>query len=299
MEQYFVGRKAMNISDVQTGENKKIENVFFANQRVDKNWNKSHIEINHSTFAKMGFLGSKFEQCDFSFCIFIDCYFKKAVFDQIKFLSCIFINCNFDLATFINCDFRYALFNDCFIKYEQMKKNLPHSEENLCADICRNLSMQCLKLGAIDDYKSYLFEERAAGETHSLRKLFHKGNSYYSKYTLIEGIEGFFEFLISKLSKLIWGYGEHIGALLRNIVIIIALYGFWYYFHGCGIELVDLSQSSILSSLYLSACTFFSASFDSTAGSYLIQIVKLSERIIGLVLMGFFGAALFRQINRR
>ena len=162
MQQYFVGRTEIKVSDITAETTNKIEDRIFANERVDSSWDKSHLRVFNSTFAKMGFRDSKFKQCDLSFCVFIDCYFKKTFFEQAKFISCIFINCNFDMATFLNCDFRYATFEGCFISYNQMKSNLPHSQENLCADICRNLSMQCLNLGAIEDYKAYLFEEKAA-----------------------------------------------------------------------------------------------------------------------------------------
>lgn len=299
MQQYFVGKTEMQVSDLIAESNNTFEDKIFANERIDSKWNKSHLSVLNSTFAKMGLRESKFTQCDLSFCVFIDCYFKKAFFEQTKFVSCIFINCNFDMATFLDCDFKYATFDGCFIPYSQMQGNLPHSQENLCADICRNLSMQCLGHGAIEDYKAYLFEEKAAGETHAIRKLFHRNNSYYSKYNLFEGIEGLFVFLRSKGSKYLWGYGEKMGTLLRNIVIVIAAYGFWYLQKAKDIIGGSTALSKILYSLYLSACTFFSVGNQDILNSQTLQYIKLSEHVIGLVFMGFFGAALFRQINRR
>ena len=296
MQQYFVGKTEMQVSDLVAGSNNTFKDKIFANERVDSDWNKSQLNISNSTFAKMGLRESKFTQCDLSFCVFIDCYFKKAFFDQTKFVSCIFINCNFDMATFLDCDFRYATFNGCFIPYGQMRSNLPHSQENLCADICRNLSMQCLDHGAIDDYKAYLFEEKAAGEIHAIRKLFHRKNSYYSKYNLLEGIEGLFVFLRSKISKYLWGYGEKMGVLLRNIVVIIVAYGLLYLQKTKNIIEGGTVLSKFLSSLYLSASTFFSAGNQDVP---VLQTLQLSEHVIGLVLMGFFGAALFHQINRK
>ena len=180
-----------------------------------------------------------------------------------------------------------------------MKSNLPHGQENLCADICRNLSMQCLNLGAIEDYKAYLFEEKAAGETHAIKKLFHKSNSYYSKYSLFEGLEGLFVFLRSKISKFLWGYGEKMGALLRNIAIVILSYSCIYFYNAKYITWNSMFANNTISALYLSACSFFSVDNQCCFNSQFLQCVQLSEHIIGLILMGFFGAALFRQINRR
>ena len=214
-------------------------------------------------------------------------------------MSCIFINCNFDMATFSNCDFSYASFSDCFISYSQMKNNLPRQKENLCADICRNLSLQCLLKGNIEDYKEYLYEERRAGEIHAIKKLFHKKGTYYDKYNFIDGVSGFFEFLRSKLSKFLWGYGERIGVLIRNIILVITLYGIVYYRHMKDIVWRDTSSNSIAKVFYLSACNFFSVHGESIAKTIYLHAVEMSEHILGLILMSFFCAALFRQINRR
>ncbi len=299
MLQYFSGRTEIKVSDISENLDQQIEDKIFSNERVDTDWDKSHIKVFNSTFAKMGFRGSQFKQCDLSFCIFIDCYFKKAIFDQVRFISCVFINCNFDMATFSNCDFRYATFENCFIPYVQMKNNLPHKEENLCADLCRNLSLQCLKLGEVDDYKLYLFEERAAGETHSIRKLFHESNSYYSKYSFIEGIGGLFDFIRSKISKYLWGYGERMASLLRCMIIVILFYGYIFYINATHIVFENVISHTIVAAIYLSACNFFSFSGSDVFRTQLLQFVGLSEYIFGVTLMGFFVAALFRQINRR
>lgn len=289
----------MKVAEIEQTSQDRIDDKIFANERADASWDKAHLRVSNSTSAKMGFRDSKFRQCDLSFCVFIDCYFKKTFFDQTKLVGCIFINCNFDMASFVSCDFRYATFNNCFIPYEQIKMNLPHGEENLCSDICKNLSAQCLKLGEIENYKAFLFEERAAGEVHSIRKLFHSNNSYYSKYSLWDGINGLFDFLRSKVSKYLWGYGEKMGALLRSIIITILIYGAFFTYQINNISSPTFSYPKWASAIYLSACNFFSVSTDFVLKTESLRIVGLSEHIIGAVLMGFFVAALFRQINRR
>lgn len=86
MEQYFSGRTRTPIEDITklVKQQENVENKIFSNERVDETWIKSHLRIFNSTFAKMGFRKSQFKQCDLSFCVFIDCYFKKALFDQVK-----------------------------------------------------------------------------------------------------------------------------------------------------------------------------------------------------------------------
>ena len=50
-----------------------------------------------------------------------------------------------------------------------MKDNLPHARENINGALCRALSIECLKLGAVEDYKLYHFEERHAALIFLLR----------------------------------------------------------------------------------------------------------------------------------
>ena len=83
MQQYFVNKSVLKTQEIQNFS-EKIEDRIFANERIDKNWNKKQLCINNCTFAKMGFKESKFSQCDFSFCVFIDCYFKKALWSNNK-----------------------------------------------------------------------------------------------------------------------------------------------------------------------------------------------------------------------
>ena len=298
MNHYFVGRALSKLDGILPSQ--KVEQVYFANEKIDTKNTLSHLLINNSTFSNMGFKQTIAEQCDFSFCVFIDCYFKRATLNQVKFQSCKFINCNFEGATFIGCDFQYAEFEGCYIPYAAMKDNLPHTRENINGALCRALSIECLNLGAIEDYKLYLFEERNAGEIHAIRKLFHPSEStYYKKYSFFDGLEGLLYFIRSKISKYLWGYGEKMSVLLRNILLVVLIYAIPYSLRIDSIVVQQISSYKYLSALYLSACTFFSADVAVLPLSTFWQMLLLSEHIVGAILVGFFGAALFRQINRR
>lgn len=304
MEQYFAGRTKMCINAIPEYiiKHKKIEDAVFSNERIDEKWNATQYEVYHSTFSKMGFRNSQFKQCNLSFCVFIDCYFKKAIFDQVKFVGCLFINCNFDLAVITKCDFRYASFDNCFIPYSQMKNNFPDNEENIKAKLCRSLSLQCLKLGEINEYKLYLFEEKASNEVHSIRKLIHRGNSFYNKYSLSEGLGGLFDYMCSKVSKIIWGYGEKMSSLLCCMLLVMLTYSCVYYFNEVYIVLEESNGSATsraVLAIYISLCNFFSFMGNEIFKTQALRFIGLSEYILGVILMGFFVAALFRQINRR
>ena len=308
MDQYFIGRTYKKLEELAAQNPKeKIEFVYFVDEKVDhKDDHKkddtpdlSHLIINNSTFSNIGFKKTKALQCDFSFCVFINCYFKWADFQQVKFQSCEFINCNFEHATFVGCDFQYAEFSGCYIPYAAIKSNLPHERENINRSLCRTLSIQCLQLGAVEDYKQYLFEERNAGEIHAIRKLFHSSTSYYKKYSLLDGLEGLLYYIRSKGSKFLWGYGEKMGVLVRNILLVILAYAVVYSPSVSTIVVDPITSNRFLSAVYLSTCTFFSGNIALHALNSTLQMVILSEHVVGAILVGFFGAALFRQINRR
>lgn len=300
MNQYFIGRISKNLADLIKSDHKDTTTyAYFVDEKIDEKQRLNHLVINNSTFSNIGFKWTKAQQCDFSFCVFINCYFKWADFQQIKFQSCEFINCNFEHATFVGCNFQYAEFDGCFIPYSAMVANLPHERENVNRALCRTLSIQCLQLGEVEDYKLYLFEERNAAEIHEIRKLFHSSTSYYKKYSLWDGLEGLAYYLRSKISKYLWGYGEKMVVLLRNIALVILAYAVSYT-PGISKMLENpVSDNSFLSALYLSACTFFSGNIELLPQAAVWQLVLLSEHIFGAILVGFFGAALFRQINRR
>lgn len=301
MGQYFVERTHKKLTVLAARVPKdNVALAYFVDEKIDNKTALSHLVINNSTFSNIGFKGTKIHQCDFSFCVFINCYFKWAELQQVKFQSCEFIGCNFEHATFIGCDFQYAEFSGCYIPYSAIKDNLPHERENINRALCRTLSIQCLQLGAVDDYKQFLFEERHAGEIHAIRKLFHpSASSYYNKYSLLDGLEGLLYYFRSKLSKFLWGYGEKMGVLLRNIVIVILAYAVYYSPSVSTIVKSPVSGNGFISAVYLSTCTFFSGNIDLQSLNSTLQMVILSEHVLGAVLVGFFGAALFRQINRR
>ena len=295
MQQYFENRDNKGLCDIG---NNPVENCVFANERLDANWNPKLLSITNSTFAKMGFKGSNISQCNLSFCVFIDCYFKNAKVEQTKFIGCQFINCNFDSAFFSKCNFEYATFENCFIPYNQMKTNLPINKDNLRASLCKNLEIQCLNLGDVTNYREYLFEEKHAGERHSIKKLFHKGDSYYKKYNFFDGICGLFSYTVSKLSQFLWGYGEKLYTLIRNIVLLICVFSIPYYLSSDKVLCSSIPIKGFWSALYLSACSFFNISDVRIEGNFL-NIVWLSENIFGVVFIGMFVTALFRRINKR
>ncbi len=295
MQQYFEGRVKQKCSELE--ESVKVENKIFANERPDNNWNSKHFIINNSTFAKMGFREARFTEDDLKFNVFIDCYFKRAYFDNVNFTSSIFINCNFDEVTVINCVLDYCKFDNCMIKYKNLIDSLSE-RANIRWELCKNISLECLKLGQEDEYRKYFFEEKRASEKYYLKKFWHKGNEkYYRKYNWVDQITGLADFILSKLNKILWGYGEKISRLIFNIMLVLIIFTFGYYTNIKNV--VGAKEMSIPIAIYMSLSNFFTVTCDYTSCELSYKIISVAEGGMGIILMGFFVAALFRYINRR
>jgi len=300
MQQYFENREKESFKKLienKDGENKIIENKVYVNERPDKNWNSNNYIVHNSTFAKMGFREAKFNDDDLKFNVFIDCYFKRAKFNNVNFTGSLFINCNFDEVTLINCVFDYCKFENCIIQYKYLKESLAE-RANIRWEICKNMSLECLKLGQENEYRKYFFEEKKASETYYLKKFWHKGSdTYYKKYNGVDQLTGFVDYVLSKLNKLLWGYGEMISRLIINIVIVLGMFTVGYYM---SVDVVGGStKMTIPIALYISISNFFTVTCSYISDESIYKVLSIAEGGVGIVLMGFFVAALFRFINRR
>ncbi len=296
MQQYFENRELINYEDIK-GDNVRCENVILANERVDKRWNSENYKMNNCTFAKIGFREAHFSNDDLRFNVFIDCYFKKACFENVNFTASIFINCNFDEIVLINCTFDYCQFKGCFIKYCDLQLSLSE-RPNIRWELCKNLSMECLDLGYEDEFRNYYFAEKKASEQYYWRKFWHKGNDkYYKKYNAMDQFSGLWNFLLSKANKFLWGYGEKLTRLIFNILLVHIVYTMLYFFNIK--EVTNGVKMTWGIANYMSLSNFFTVTCDYTPDGLIYKVLSVTEGGIGIILMGFFVAALFRYINRR
>lgn len=298
MNQYIVGKELIKISDIKNEV--QLQNKIFASERPDNNFMHEHLVINHSTFVSIGFKDSKFVLCDLSFCVFIDCYFKKTIFDNVKFLGCKFINCKLDDLTLISCDFQYATFENCFIEFDTLYPNLPR-DSNKRWDITRNIAMQCLKLGYSEQYRKYFFQEKEASEQHYWEMFRRKEKFYKNHYGFWDGFLGLFKLIGSKIDKVLWGYGESIYPLVIVMALFVFLFSllFFNYNDAFLINGTIIKSLTWTQSLYISLANFFTISTNLSPAVNITRSLSLVENIIGTILIGFFIAGLFRYINRR
>lgn len=304
MNQYMIGRKESILAEVM--EQAKVQDLLFFNTRYlstkttpKKTW--KGLLINQSTFVNMGFRYNRFEKCDFQHCVFIDCYFKDAEFSHILFIGCKFINCNFEDSVFHRCDFDYANFQNCYIEFDNLYHSLP-TRNNLRWKLCINLSLECLRSGNSKEYRKYFFEEKKASERYYWDLVCQKDNYHRDKYNFVDSMRGLVFLATSKLNCIIWGYGERIQNVLYTTAIMILVFAFIYSYPGA-IFVVDGNIKVELNfgqALYHSLCNFITVSSGFTGKtSSIVAIMGVIEGYLGVIIIGFFVATIFRYVNRR
>lgn len=307
MYQYFVNKK-MYIDTRKPGEKfefkeKCYSDTIFSGYRWDKEAKAENAVFNNCVFSNLGMKCCYFSHVNMSHSIFISCYIKAGQFRCCDFSGAVFIDCNFDETSFMDCEFQYAQFKGCYIPYEVMKTNLPRKRHNQNRDLCRNLGLEALHNGDDDNFRKYYFEEKRASEKYFFKKFYHSsdedGGYYAKKYNIWDAISGFFHFILSKLNCILWGYGERLGRLITNMCLIVLIY--WGIYQKMPIQRLDDSLRWY-DGLYISLSNFFTISpvskytFPDTWG---YEFASVSEAGIGVILVGFFVAAIFRYINRR
>lgn len=308
MQQYFENKKLYNevytedITEKPTFSQNEYTDIVFAGYRWDKKAIIEGVKFDNCVFAKLGLRKSRFSHLNMAHSIFISCYFRGASFDCCDFTGAVFIDCNFDEATFINCVFQYADFKECYIAFNAIKNNLPQKWHNLTRDLCRNLGLEALHAGDDDNFRNYYFEEKKASERYYLKKFYHsqtEDNGYYQKYNIWDACSGLFHYLLSKLNKVLWGYGERLRRLIVNMCLVVGVY--WVIYQNMDIQ-KDGTSLNWYDGLYISLSNFFTMS---PVANYSFlhpsayEIASVTEGGIGVILVGFFVAAVFRYINRR
>lgn len=298
--EYVLGRKKMKTDALV--ENKWAYNKFFANERPDKEFKGNRLLISQSSFAKMGFRESKFYYSRITHSTFIDCYFKKTVFENCDFTGCKFINCTFDEVIMINCRLDYTAYVGTTIEYNAIYHNLPKNEYNLRHNLCRNLALESLKAGKPDEYRKFYFEEKRSSEKHYWEMIRQNQDWYRGHYSTWDRIIGLGHLLSSLFNKVLWGYGEKLTHLIGVMLTVMLAFTLIYWNMGSIFKVENLKEYTnlrLIESLYLSVSNFFTVTPNIQSQNVSYNWLASIEGAIGIILVGFFSAALFRNINRR
>ena len=117
---------------------------------------KSH---KYSHFTDVSGKAAKFDDYDFSYCIFNRAYFHNSSFSNCKFIGAHFIDCNFRNAKLRNCDFSYSSFNGTKIPTEEIIENLP-PWPNVRREFLQILRRNAASVGDYKAEKIFVIHER-------------------------------------------------------------------------------------------------------------------------------------------
>ena len=250
----------------------------------------SNANFSNKLFIRLIAKGKRFENVDFKYTFFDNCYLRNCVFDSCNFTGCRFIGVNFYGASFSGCKFDYATFERTIIDSDILDTGCP-GWDNLKLKFARTLRMNYQQLGDSKSANKAIKVELDATKVY-LYKAWKSNESYYrKKYPNWKRVGKFFEWLNFKVLDVIWGNGESTYKLLRSIIIFLIAMSF--------IDVVAFKTitqvSSYLSSFLKMPEVFLGISSPPGYPSSYLSFIFC----VKLVAMGFFMSIIIKRFNRR
>lgn len=214
-----------------------------------------------------------FENCDFSYSIFVRGYFHRTKFLNCSFVGCRFYDCNFREARFNSSDFRYCSFQNTLVPAAEIISNLP-PQPNLRRDVLQVLKVNALQVGDIEGSRRFTDEEIKATEVHLKMALKGEGHYYKEKYpSTYDKFILLIQLASHKASGFFWGHGERPYKLIMSLLVIILL-------------MTLINALSYPLSLSLDAAGYFANSLENSVDTFLG--VKNSVTDGGFLLVNYF-----------
>ena len=272
----------------------EAEDCTFSAPRLDDGTIEG-ANYRHCTFVDASFKAATLQDCRFLNCIFLGCYFRQATLKNCTFTGCRFYDCQFPYVKLHGCDFMYSQFKSCQVPFSEMEDSLP-KPPNLREQLCRNLAIQSADLGLSDERRCYRRLEVSAREEHLWKGITSKSDWYRTHFTGQRKLRALFQWLLSKMNGLFWGYGESLTVLLRNLLLaVMVVFPLFYWCFG------DLTRSDGMNLrwwdyLYFSMVNALPVSVSSTvsASSWIGYLLAVVESVFGAVTLALFAAYVFR-----
>lgn len=292
---FLVGREPATLPPTDP----TTQDRLFAAQRIDGTGIDGR-RFHHCTFANVSFKEVTLRNCEFLNCAFLNCYFRKAQIVNTSFVGSRFYDCDFPKASIQSCDFKYAQFQGCIIPKNEMDHNLP-GEPNLKEELAAELAHSAETLGQTKEARAYRL---VAIEAHQedLYSAFRGSSTWYrSHYRGASRVGALLRLLGSKINGQLWGHGERVGVLLRNLVALTFLiFPALLYWLRDGLSTGD-GTPPISELFWLSITTMLPMGGPGSilAESWSARIVLAFETFTGLVVAGLLVTLLFRSVVRR
>ena len=292
---YFLGKKNIsrkNIildSDFSEIFNLEMENSLVSSEFFDRDI-ISRKDFNHCSFTNISFKETEFKDINFLNCIFFNCYFRETKFLNVSFTGCKFIDCNFrKIKDNGGITFKFCFFENSPIKYEFINNCLPR-EASISIDIIQNLERESYRLGFYDEYLQYKKKLIKLREKDLKERFLRRDDWYCGHYNKKESFKAFLDWIVSKVSGYIWGYGESFFYLIISFLCITIIIWFLFIFFDSK-NIQDINYLRVL--LNILNNTFGSSS--ETEINLSQELVFLLHKIISIL----WVALLISLFNRR
>jgi hypothetical protein len=197
-------------------------------------------------------------------------------------------------------DFKYIDFRGCYIPYAEMKHALP-TAPNLRQDLAAVLAREAGAMGATADARRYRLEALKARDAHLLAGIKADSEWYRDHFTDLARVLAAGRLLASKANGTLWGHGERIWVLLRNLVLLgFVVYPILFFLVRSKIHKPSGAPLSLGDYIYLSLINlipgrdYLALTLGGTA-----RLIALTEVIVGFVFTGLLVAMLLRWTLRR
>lgn len=276
-------------------ESEKIDSMFIQSKRVNETdkWvreNVSDRNLSNHLFVRLVAKGRRFKNVKFQYSIFDNCYLRKCVFDSCDFTGARFTASSLYESSFVGCKFDYCTFERTVVGSEILDVGCP-GYENLKLRFARTLRMNYQQLGDAKSSNKAIEVELRATEIH-LFKAWRSNESYYrQKYTGLDRLKVFIEWVDFKVLDFVWGNGESTFKLLRAVAIVLACMAVidvmaWGEVGKVSDYVISLGKSPQIFLGILSP--------DAYPRSYLTAIA-----FVRLISIGFFMSIIIKRFNRR
>lgn len=287
---YIIGRKVGQLQEPFQA----MDSAFGASRLDTKDI--FNADFKHCTFSNISFKEARIKSGNFLNCTFIGCYFRRAELVSSSFIGCRFIDCQFARVVVKSCNFSYSLFRRCQIAIEELEHSLP-SEPNIREALTRNLSIESSKLGLSDQARLYRMAEIRAREQHLKAAIEGRSQWYLDHFDGLARIRAFIKLSLSLLNRWLWGYGERISVLFRNLILIsFVIFPAFFYLARGGLVKEGGGSIGFSDLVYFSLENIIPSGIRSgiEAIGFIPRVLAAIESVFGVVVIALFAAYIFR-----
>lgn len=139
--------------------------------------------------------------------------------------------------------------------------------------------------------------EIRAREAHLGAAITAKSRWYRDHFDTLARVRALFQLLLSLLNRWLWGYGERVATLVRNLILVSVLFfPVCFYFLRDGLRKVGDAPIGLLDLVYFSLENVLPSGIRSgiQAIDLAPRILAAAESIFGVIVLALFAAYIFR-----